>query len=235
MGEECKIEDCERETYSKGMCEMHYRRVLRTGVVGSPRPIERERRVCTATNCDEMAEAWGYCHGHYQRLLRNGVVGDEPLRVSGRLCSVDGCPRPHKARGYCAAHYKRVLVTGSPQADKPIREVAGEGFMNHGYWIIGVPRELRFLVGGLPQVGEHRLVMAMHVGRALRPDEVVHHRNGKRTDNRVENLELWSTAHPKGQRVEDLVAFGVEMLARYAPEIGSWAIARTGVSQARAV
>jgi hypothetical protein len=32
---------------------------------------------------------------------------------------------------------------------------------------------------------------------------------------------LWSTAHPKGQRVEDLVAFGIEMLARYAQEIGA--------------
>ncbi len=37
---------------------------------------------------------------------------------------------------------------------------------------------------------EHVLVMMGIIGRALNSDEVVHHRNGNRTDNRPENLEL---------------------------------------------
>lgn len=46
---------------------------------------------------------------------------------------------------------------------------------------------------------EHRLVVARWLGRPLSADETVHHIDGDRTDNRVENLQLRSGNHGAGQ------------------------------------
>jgi len=72
--------------------------------------------------------------------------------------------------------------------------------------------------GKYGQILEHRKVMQDSLGRAMLPDENVHHVNGDRTDNRIENLELWSTSQPSGQRVTDKLAWARAFVARYSTD-----------------
>ena len=62
---------------------------------------------------------------------------------------------------------------------------------------------------------EHRYVMEKYLERPLHEGENVHHINGDRSDNRPENLELWISQQPAGQRVVDLLNWAYALRERY--------------------
>ena len=69
------------------------------------------------------------------------------------------------------------------------------------------------------RIREHVYIMSEYLKRPIIKGENVHHKNGDRLDNRIENLELWSTSQPPGQRVSDKIEWCIEFLNCYGYKI----------------
>ncbi len=133
-----------------------------------------------------------------------------------KRCLWGACQNPKSARGLCPMHYQRQRHGARMSGDLK----RGRGSMSaDGYRRMSCPPEFASMAMSQNKVGEHRVVMARHMGRSLYTDETVHHRNGIRHDNRLENLELRTGRHGKGAAVADVVEHAVWVLTRYAPAL----------------
>lgn len=91
-------------------------------------------------------------------------------------------------------------------SDRPVGRKTGGHVNKQGYRVFNTKDR---------KGAEHRLVMAEYLGRPLVKGETVHHANGERLDNRIQNLELWTSSHPSGQRVVDKIQWAIELLDQY--------------------
>lgn len=107
----------------------------------------------------------------------------------------------------CRAMFRRLSYQEKNSPNGPTRHITSQGYVR--LVIPGVNG------GTSREVLEHRYVMEKHLGRALLPEETVHHVNGDRQFNEIRNLELFSSRHGPGQRVADKIAFAIEMLRLY--------------------
>lgn len=190
-------------------CGAHYARWHRHGDPNATAPSRRaldagESKNCT--RCDRSLPASQFPSGWAPCMDCRAQINYS----AGRTCATCACPITNGSKtGLCREH----LGESRRQAGKPRRiTVAGGYIALTCQWDHPNARSRGHLL-------EHVKVMSEVLGRPLHGDENVHHINGDRTDNRPENLELWSTKQPQGQRVVDKVAWAREILERYGNEV----------------
>lgn len=205
---DCKHTDCSLPSRKYGYCDAHAAQFRRTGSTWN---LQTPQAFCDWVDCDERVHSHTShrCQEHYGRCA---------VSVDGEWCDKTTVYADGKARLVCAMHNRRKQVQGEYgplgrdyRSDRMgyVGEwrVDSEGYISRNERAQG-ERKARM-------VKQHRVVMEEYLGRALLPGENVHHINGVRTDNRIENLELWSTKQPCGQRVEDKLAWANEIIALY--------------------
>lgn len=156
---------------------------------------------------------------HWSRVKKYGNpnIRNQPGPKSSGIkkiatCIIDGCSKKvfNVNRMLCHAHYNRWYRHGDPLGGK----IKGKPYSDkNGYMWLYKPDHPNAKTNGL--VAVHQMVMADILGRSLLPGENVHHKNGIRSDNRPENLELWISSQPPGQRVADLVSWAKGIIDIY--------------------
>ena len=122
----CKIEGCDGPVKTRGWCQAHYARWLRTGDTG-PADVVRKSpgRACSVEGCGRKHVGHGFCEGHLRRYKSTGDPGPaefEPRKPKGDRCIVDGCDHLRYAKDVCDRHYQRLRKYGT--LDLPEREGA---------------------------------------------------------------------------------------------------------------
>ena len=108
---------------------------------------------------------------------------------------------------------KRVLISKGVHGKNKDGNILKPFYESNGYLQIGFRKNNK-----RKYFMHHRLIAECFIPN---PNNYpfINHINGIKDDNRIENLELWTSNHGGGQRVEDLIPYWVSMLQRYQPSL----------------
>jgi transposase len=174
---------------------------------------------------NKLAEKFGCSTGAIKNALKREKVKINPKGNRHREFSikeiediVDRYQNKKQAQTYIAQKHNSHQVTIGrilrKQGIKPKRRRSrmekhgnwkgGRITTSSGYVYVLLPRNHRFasMCQKSGYVAEHRLIMAKHLGRPLKKHETVHHKNGIKTYNKIENFELRQGKHGNGVVVE---------------------------------
>jgi endogenous inhibitor of DNA gyrase (YacG/DUF329 family) len=165
------------------------------------------------------------CYSCYGLFRKYGTITPDHFNRKCEMCGSEFFSKKHKAKfcsKICAKKNIAIIKWKAYRIEnnidlsipKKFKKPNGSGHKEpHGYIYITKMRHPNSTKSG--RIYEHTFVMSNHLGRPLTKGENVHHKNGIRDDNRIENLELWTTSQPAGQRVEDKIKWAEEFLEKY--------------------
>ncbi len=209
------VVSCGKPHLARGLCNACYQLRRKDGTLPLL-PIVNAGKACSVDGCKNRAQGLGYCGTHYDRFKKYGDPLGTAEKKTGGPCSTDGCAGTVIANGVCAACYARIKKRGSTEYSARHLKRFEKIVDDQGY--VQVPDPSHPNARKNKRVPEHRLVMSLFLGRPLRANENVHHKNGNRADNSLGNLELWVTTQPPGQRPQDLMKWAREILKTYVPD-----------------
>ena len=210
----CQVDGCYKNMLAQGRCSQHYTSAVRSGEISrKPQKIVNSGP-CPVQDCGKPKYGAGFCQAHYERFRKYGDPLGLAAKKTGNPCTTSGCAGLSVALGMCRNCYANFKRHGHAEKRSDWFNKRSQKIIDlKGYVYVYAGKHVN--ANRSSRVAEHRLTMSNFLGRPLYKNENVHHKNGDKADNRLENLELWVTTQPSGQRPLDLIKWARSILETY--------------------